>query len=186
MEGKRYQESAEQYQVLVRNGKAGKSVLDGLAFSLLNIGDHAQAIRLFESSLRRFGHDALICSNLGYLYRCTGDLGAAIMNYRRAVDLSPKDPERHHDLAFALYLARDYESAVQPFLSALRLKPEWGLAHYNLAMTYWNLHRNALALAHARAAQERGVPEAATVVRALTEQLRLSLPRAVSVNRRRQ
>jgi tetratricopeptide (TPR) repeat protein len=169
-----YKESAEQYQALLRNGRANKSILDGLAFSLLKVGDHAQAIGLFESSLQRFGPDALINSNLGYLYRCAGNLKPAILNYRRARDLSPKDPERSHDLAFILYLARDYESAVPPFLTALRLKPDWGLAHYNLALTYWNLRQYGPALAHARAAQERGVREAGTAVRALTEQLGLS------------
>ena len=160
--------------------------ISGLAFSLLRLGDHSEAIGLFETSLKSYGPDPLIFSNLGYAYRLRGDIRSAVRNYERARELSPGDPERHHELGFALYLARDYAAAVEPFRTALEHRPDWGLAHYNLAMTYWNLRRYAQALTHARHAQERGIHEAHAAVRALTAQLSLGPTRSAAVHRRKQ
>ena len=84
-----------------------------------------------------------------------------------------------------LYLARDYAAAAESFQAALRLRPGWGTARYNLAMAYWSQGQRALALAQARLAEEGGVPEAKALARTLSEQLSLSLPRLVTVYRRR-
>jgi hypothetical protein len=75
--------------------------------------------------------------------------------------------------------------ALDPLRAAIRLRPDWGLAHFNLAMTYWNLRQYAGALAHARIAEEKGLPGAARVVQALTANLSLGMPRTVTVSRRK-
>jgi Flp pilus assembly protein TadD len=179
-------EAAAQFQILLRNGTSTKSILDGLAFSLLNQGNYAGAFRAFESSLRRFGPDAWVESNLGYLCRCLGDLAAAALHYRRACALAPSDPERHYDLALVLYLKGDFASAANSLEAGLRLKPEWGAAHYNLAMAYWNLRRYAPALAHARLAQQNGVSEARSMVETLSAQISNGMPKSASVYRLKQ
>lgn len=180
-----YKESAAQFQHLLRSGIASKEIIDSLAFSLMRVGDHPQAIGLFESSLKRYGKDAWVYANLGYLYRCGGDLASAALNYRRARQLAPADPEICHSLGLVLHLSRDYLSAIEPFQAAIHKKPGWGLAHLNLAMTYWNLGQYAMALSHARLAQENGVQEAGPVVRALAESLSIAAPRMVTVQRPR-
>jgi tetratricopeptide (TPR) repeat protein len=90
-----------------------------------------------------------------------------VANYRRARDLSPGDAERQHDFGFALYLARKYEAATEPLQAALRLRPDWGLAHYDLAMNCWQLKRYELALKHARIAQQHDVPQASRIIAAI-------------------
>jgi tetratricopeptide (TPR) repeat protein len=171
MDASDYQESAREFQTLLRNGTATKTVLDGLGFSLLRNGEHLQSIELFKRSLARYGTDAWIHSNLGYLYRIRGQLEAAVLHYRRACEIAPGDAEKNHDLGFALYLARDYTSALQPLQTAVRLKPDWGQAHHNLAMTLWNLRQYGPALTHARSAELLGVAGAGAIVRALSANL---------------
>jgi tetratricopeptide (TPR) repeat protein len=183
LEAQDYRASAEQFAALIRGGTESKNILDSLAFSLVNTGDHGQAIDWFERSLNRYGVDGWILSNLGYLHRCRGDLPAAVASYRRARDLAPNDAVKQHDLGIALYLSRKYEAAVEPLQAALRLKPNWGQAHLNLAMTYWSLQQYGLALWHAQAAQDQGVEEARHVAQALSSNLSLAMPRVVSALR---
>jgi len=171
-----YSESAREFQILLRNGRATKTVLDGLGFSLLRTGDNVQPIDLFKRSLATYGPDAWIHSNLGYLYRLRGQLDTAVLHYRRAWEMIPGDAEKNHDLGYALYLVRDYTSAVPRLETAVRLRPDWGQAHHNLAMTLWNLRQYGPALTHARSAQSLGVAGAGAVVRALTANLTLTAP----------
>jgi tetratricopeptide (TPR) repeat protein len=181
----RFREAASEYARLFSSGDTSKGVLEGLASSRLRMGDHAAAIKLFEESLARYGEDLQVRLNLGFLHRCVGDLPSATGNYRRALELSPRDREIAIELGTVLYLGRNYLEAVEPLETALRLRPGWGKAHYSLALVYWSLGQRVLALAHARQAESRGVRDAARVVRVLTEQLSLSQPRLMTYYRRR-
>jgi tetratricopeptide (TPR) repeat protein len=100
--------------------------------------------------------------------------------------LAPRDPEAGYNLGFALYLAGDFASAVAPFLEALRARPDWGPAHYHLALTYWHLQQYGPALTQARMAQKNGVPQAAQAVATLSDAVALGAPRAIAVLRPKQ
>jgi tetratricopeptide (TPR) repeat protein len=180
-----HRQAAEQFEILLRNGKSGKSILDGLGFSYIKLGEYGRAIPILESSLRRYGEDPWIHSNLGYAHRCLSGLENSVEHYRRALKSSPEDPMLLHDLAFALYLDTRYEEASTLFQEALRRKPDWGRAHFNLAMTYWRLNQYPLALKHARAAQEMGVPEAQSVVETLSTHLTPIAPKRVHIRRQK-
>ncbi len=181
LEGADYHAAASLFDTILRNGRASKDLLDSLGFAYLRLGERQEAVDMLESSLKRYGPDPWIYSNLGYLYQGMGKIQAAIANYRRARDLSPRDPEINHNLGFALYLAKDYASALKPFKVAVRIRPDWGLAHFNLAMTYWNLRQYPMALTHARIAEEHGSPGASRVVQTLSASLSLGMPRVVTV-----
>jgi tetratricopeptide (TPR) repeat protein len=185
MAARDYQESAAHFRFILDKGTASRSVLNGLAFSLMHIGDLGGAILMSERSLRDFVPDAQVHAGLGYLYRCRGDLQSALKNYRAARDLAPTDPERNLDLGFTLYLARDFKGALAPLLAALRLRPDWGTAQYYLAMTYWNLGQHVLALSYARMAQKQGVPEAKPAVQALSKSSSFGTPGSVTIQRAR-
>ncbi|NWG13247.1 MAG: tetratricopeptide repeat protein [Acidobacteria bacterium] len=178
-----FTESIQHFQALLRGGIASKAILDGLGYSLMKVGRYPEAAVLLRSSLERYGPDAWVYSNLGYVQRCRNELVSAIECYREAWKLSPQDAERSHDLAYALYLNREYEAAIGPFQEAVRLRPDWGLAHYNLSLAYWHLHLYAQALIHARRAQEAGMIEATTVVAALSSNLYLGRPITVTILR---
>jgi tetratricopeptide (TPR) repeat protein len=183
MDASNYRESAEEFQHLLRSGNASKTILDGLAFSLMKLGDYPQSVTAFRSSLERFGADPWIYSSLGYVHRMQGNLDSAISCYRKAREMKPRDHEASYNLGYVLYLAGDSTSAVEPLLASLRAKPGWGLAHYYLALSYWHLQQYGPALTHARMAQENGVPQANQMVATLSESLALGVPRTIAVLR---
>ncbi len=162
-----YKEASAQYKFLLDHGRETKDVLDGLSFSQMRRGVYSQAIDLANISIRKFGPDARVYSNLGFLHRCVGDLAAAAADYKNAVNLTPESADANEDLGFTFYLKRDFAAAVGPLETAVRLKPGWGMAHFNLAMVYWNLNQYHLALSQARLAQQLGVRDAGRVVRTL-------------------
>jgi tetratricopeptide (TPR) repeat protein len=183
MDASDYHESAQQFQSLLRSGIASKAILDGLAFSLTKLGDYPQSITIFRSSLERFGTDPWVYSSLGFAYRMQGDLNSAISCYRKAREMTPRDPDASYNLGYALHLAGDFAAAVEPLLASLRIKPDRGLAHYHLALTYWHLQQYGPALIQARMALENGVPQAAQAVAILSESLAPGAPRTIAVLR---
>ena len=64
--------------------------------------EYAEAIQQYETLVGRGYRDAAVHYNLGNAYLESGDLGRAILNYLRAEELSPRDP----DILANLQLAR--------------------------------------------------------------------------------
>ena len=60
----------------------------------------------------------------------------AIANYRKALDLEPKDALTHYNLALALKYKRDDHEALKEFQAAINLRPKWAEAHYGLGATW--------------------------------------------------
>ncbi|HYK91078.1 MAG TPA: tetratricopeptide repeat protein, partial [Acidobacteriota bacterium] len=184
-DGGDYREAADLLRAVLGKDRATKNILDSQGYALMRLGESQESIGLFESSLKRYGPDSWDYFNLGHLYQKSGNFPLAIASYREARRLSPQDPEIVHNLGFSLYLSGDYDSALEPFKTAVRLRAGWGLAHFNLAMTYWHLGQYAPALTHARIAEERGMPGAARVVQILSASLVPAQPRTRTVYRKR-
>ncbi|GIK54557.1 MAG: tetratricopeptide repeat protein [Chloroflexi bacterium] len=70
-------------------------------------GRTAEAIRAYENLVSQGMDDANLYFNLGNAYYQNGELGRAILNYRRAEQLSPRDPDIQHNLARARGQAPD-------------------------------------------------------------------------------
>ena len=64
--------------------------------------EYAEAIQQYETLIGRGYRDAAVHYNLGNAYMDSGDLGRAVLNYLRAEELSPRDP----DILSNLQLAR--------------------------------------------------------------------------------
>ncbi len=64
----------------------------------------------------------------------------AIANYRKALELDPKDALTHYNLALALKYKGEAKQAVDEFEAALRLKPKWADAQYALGAAWYDLH----------------------------------------------
>ncbi len=180
-----YRGAADLFRSLLGNGRATKNILDSQGYALMRLGEIPESIVLFEKSLKKYGPDSWVCFNLGHLYQKSGDYTRAISSYRLARQLSPHDPEIVHNFAFALYTAGDYASALEPFKSAVRMRANWGLAHFNLAMTYWHLGQYSLALTHARIAEEKGFAGATRVVQILSASLSPASPKTVTAYRKK-
>ena len=66
------------------------------------LGEYAEAAQQYEALIDRGYRDTAVYYNLGNTYLESGDLGRAVLNYLRAEELSPRDP----DILTNLELAR--------------------------------------------------------------------------------
>ena len=64
-------------------------------------GEFAEAAQQYEALIGLGYQDAAVYYNLGNAYMEDGDLGRAILNYLRAEELSPRDPDIMANLALA-------------------------------------------------------------------------------------
>src|ERR1700757_3476028 len=76
----------------------------------------------------------------------------AIANYRKALELEPKDALTHYNLALALKYKGEPRQAVDEFEAALRLKPKSAEVHYGLGATWYDLHDQSAAVKELRIA----------------------------------
>ncbi len=78
---------------------------DGGAMAAANVlaanGRTAEAIRAYETLVSQGMDDPALYFNLGNAYYQNGELGQAILNYRRATQLAPRDADIQHNLALA-------------------------------------------------------------------------------------
>ena len=64
-------------------------------------GEYAEAAQQFEALIGRGYRDAAVYHNLGNAYIESGDLSRVVLNYLRAEELSPRDPDILANLALA-------------------------------------------------------------------------------------
>ena len=69
--------------------------------------EYAEAVQLYESLVRDGYHDTALYYNLGNAHLGNGDLGRAVLNYLRARELSPRDPDVRANLELARELTVD-------------------------------------------------------------------------------
>jgi tetratricopeptide (TPR) repeat protein len=68
---------------------------------LYESGQYAQAGQAYQQLVHQGYADSVLFYNLGNAYFKQGDYGRAILNYRRAEDLAPRDPDIQANLALA-------------------------------------------------------------------------------------
>lgn len=78
-----------------------------LAGEAYEAGDYTDAAQLYESIVDSGIKSGTVYYNLGNAYFRAGDLGRAILNYRRAQRLMPRDVELRENLDYARTLAID-------------------------------------------------------------------------------
>lgn len=71
------------------------------ANALATNGRTAEAIRAYENLVSQGVDDPALYFNLGNAYYQNGEWGQAILNYRRAAELAPRDGDVQHNLALA-------------------------------------------------------------------------------------
>lgn len=66
----------------------------------------------------------------------TGQSAAAIVRMKELVGLSPGNPELHDELGSIYAQKREWKPAEQEFLEAIRLKPDFAVAHFHLGFVF--------------------------------------------------
>ncbi|MFZ5876964.1 MAG: tetratricopeptide repeat protein [Nitrospirota bacterium] len=135
--------------------------------------DRAQA--LWREVIAAAPTQAAPHTNLGALHRRAGRIDDAIREYEAAITLDPRDARAYHNLGVAQRLRGAWAEAERAYLRAIELRPDQVDSHYNLAVLYeLFLNRPEDALAHYRAVQSHGGPDAEAVapwIRALERRL---------------
>ena len=70
-------------------------------------GEYAEAVQQYEALIDQGYSDTALHFNLGNAYLESGDLGRAVLNYMRARELSPRDPDITENLELALGMTVD-------------------------------------------------------------------------------
>jgi tetratricopeptide (TPR) repeat protein len=97
--------------LLVGSLVAGKMILTSddpmdvetmdVANQLYKTGKYSASAQVYEQLLSRGEVNSALYYNLGNAYYSQGDFGRAILNYQRALQLTPRDPDVHANLEIA-------------------------------------------------------------------------------------
>lgn len=134
-------------------------------------GKTKEALECFEKSVLINPQLAQSWSALGLIYSANGDTYRAISCFTRAIHEEPTDARAHNYLAIAAKNLGWIDAAQTELQRALELNPQYGVAHFNLALLYLDQKPPATELAkrHYDKAVGLGVEKDEIVERRLKE-----------------
>lgn len=137
------------------------------------------AIELFTKAINnqkyRFRHIAY--TNIGMANHQKGDYRRAVDNYKKAVDLFPRNSPAYDNMGLAYENFHEYDLAIRAYKKSIEYSPDFGRSHLHLGKLYLELNR------HEEAAQEfiktinsdsKGRYRYADEARRLLEQVKIS------------
>jgi tetratricopeptide (TPR) repeat protein len=118
-------------------------------------------IQYWKNSGTLFAHAASVTRNnylayagLGSFFSAEGNIHAAIVNFRKALDINPRFAQAWNNLGIALNKKGDAENAKNCFMQALDSNPRLAETHVDLAILLTKEKRLDEAIVHYRAALE--------------------------------
>ena len=121
------------------------------AHALFQQKKFAEAIPLYRSLLQQDLNNPLIWANLGIALRFTGQTPAALINLKRALELSPDSLGLLKHYIYCLMLLNRKEEALQAFATALRMSGNdfETRSFYAFVLREFDMNEEALAQYHA-------------------------------------
>ena len=80
-------------------------------------------------------------SNIGWAYYKKGDIGKAIDNYKKALDISPDFVLARYNLGISYLSINKVDKAINALKMAIKQNPDYFDAHYQLGLIYFNLNK---------------------------------------------
>lgn len=155
-----WQEASHLYQRILEKEPENPLILANLGAVEYQLGDLRACCHYLERALSL--KEDLMASRemLGMAYYRRGEPLRAVAALARAVADQPESPRAHNQLAVVLQSMEWYDGAAQSLRHAIRLDPEYGDAHFNLALIYVADEPPSLELArrHYGKARQLGVP----------------------------
>lgn len=105
------------------------------AIRLMESGNYAGAVSLFERLLGQSSRDWSLYYMAGQCARFAGDTKKAVYFHQRAASINPNEPQVYLALGIGLQLAGNLGEAVEAFRSALELDGDMVLAYNSLGIT---------------------------------------------------
>jgi tetratricopeptide (TPR) repeat protein len=90
------------------------------------------SVSLWIHTLACTSDNAEVHSNLGIALFQKGDVDAAMVHFRKALQINPDDPEAHDNFGTALFETGRLDEAIAHFRKALQINPDNAIAQNNL------------------------------------------------------
>ena len=103
---------------------------------LLRLGYQQSAAREFEREMNLCGDDRASLRRLGQILLDVGQCSRARPVWRRLVELDGHDAQARHNLAVSFFMMDRLDEGIYHCRKALRIKPDYALALYNLALAH--------------------------------------------------
>ncbi len=81
--------------------------------------------------------------NIGWAYYRMEDIGRAIENYNKALNVAPDYFLAHYNLGIGYLSINKLDEAIDEFRFAINSNPDFADAHYQLGLIYFNMDRKA-------------------------------------------
>ncbi len=154
----RYTAAEQLYRTLVDAHPDHLAGLVNLGSILLHRNKHEEAIHYLQRASRLAPGHASSYQLMGTAYYLLDQLDSAASQFRRSLECDPANEDAFFYLANIETLNGAHEKALKYLAAAIKLNPELGDAHYNMARIYIDLGRYA----DASRAYDRAVHHGAT------------------------
>ena len=95
--------------------------------------------RLWKATLKVSPLSGRAHNNMGDVYSREGNMEAAVLEFRKAIELNPNYADACHNLANVYYSQGNLKEAIHYYQKAIVSNPELFEAHYNLGIVYINI-----------------------------------------------
>ena len=137
-----------------------------------------EKVEVLKNKIRKNPRNYRAYSDLGVLYRRSGNLNGSIQAYQRSIKINSRVPHTLNGYGESLWMAKRYPEALKVFKKALKIDRNFPLTHMNLGKAFSLVGNKTRAVLHTRYAEKiylnnkdhKGVIEA-------KKQLRLLLSR---------
>jgi len=130
----------------VERASASNHVAKGFAFQRNR--QYAEAVAAFEAAVREQPDYSDAHHGLAQAQRETGELGAALSNHDRAIELEPGRHDLYWERGVTCQRMKDYDAAISNYKACLERKPTFANAHLGLGEVYRELGNLTESLSH--------------------------------------
>lgn len=131
-----FQEAEETYRLIVEADPADVRMICNLGVSLIKQEKFGDAIPKFQDALNREETNAFAHLMLGVCHWKLRQPGLAVDRLNRSLVLQPANPQAWLYLGLLAMDAGQLRDAETAFAKAIEIKPDYPLAHYNLAVVH--------------------------------------------------
>ncbi len=114
---------------------------NNLSVAYKNVGEYGKAKEVLYKGLRLFPHEWLYHYNLAILYKISGELDYALLEYDRAIMIEPAVQSAYVGKGSIYLQQEEIGKGIAIFQEVIKGYPEYTLAHYYMAKAYHKLGR---------------------------------------------